>query len=158
MVSKADSGLLSKSHKFSTSNIEHICEMMEWAGISFGEEEMYKLNKSVKRLAEMSGASSLYFKGKIYGTKKDYWICSGTLGGDEESGLPAGQEPRGKGVNAVVFWVTDNLLSDWIQLPDCRPEHLIIARMMKHVMTGDLNACIESNPPFPGKERHFLRA
>jgi|TARA_B110000503_G_C7016014_1_gene357766 radial spoke head protein 4A len=30
--------------------------------------------------------------------------------------------------------------------------------MIKHVMTGDLNASIASNPPFPGKERHFLRA
>jgi radial spoke head protein 4A len=75
MVSKADSGLLSKSQKFATPNMEHICEMLEWAGISFGEEEMYKLNKSVKRLAEMSGASSIDFKGKIYGTKKDYWVC-----------------------------------------------------------------------------------
>jgi radial spoke head protein 4A len=26
------------------------------------------------------------------------------------------------------------------------------------VLTGDLNATIDSNPPFPGKERHFLRA
>ena len=25
-------------------------------------------------------------------------------------------------------------------------------------MTGDLNASIDSNPTFPGKERHFLRA
>jgi radial spoke head protein 4A len=25
-------------------------------------------------------------------------------------------------------------------------------------MSGDLNATIDSNPPFPGKERHFLRA
>ena len=25
-------------------------------------------------------------------------------------------------------------------------------------MTGDLNASIDTNPPFPGKERHFLRA
>lgn len=25
-------------------------------------------------------------------------------------------------------------------------------------MTGDLNASINSNPQFPGKERHFLRA
>ena len=25
-------------------------------------------------------------------------------------------------------------------------------------MTGNLNATIDSNPPFPGKERHFLRA
>ena len=54
--------------------------------------------------------------------------------------------------------MTDNLLHDWIQLPDCRPEHIICARMIKHVLTGDLNTTIDSNPPFPGKERHFLRA
>jgi len=30
--------------------------------------------------------------------------------------------------------------------------------MIKHVLTGDLNAKINSNPPVPGKERHFLRA
>lgn len=54
--------------------------------------------------------------------------------------------------------MTDNLLNDWIQLPDCRPEHILVARMIKHVFTGDLNADINSNPPFPGKERHLLRA
>lgn len=30
--------------------------------------------------------------------------------------------------------------------------------MIKHVFTGDLNATIDSNPPFPGRERHLLRA
>jgi len=30
--------------------------------------------------------------------------------------------------------------------------------MIKHVFTGNLNATFESNPPFPGKERHYLRA
>jgi len=30
--------------------------------------------------------------------------------------------------------------------------------MIKHVFTGNLNSEINSNPPFPGKERHFLRA
>ena len=30
--------------------------------------------------------------------------------------------------------------------------------MIKHICTGNLNATIDSNPPFPGKERHFLRA
>lgn len=54
--------------------------------------------------------------------------------------------------------MTDNILNDWIQLPECRPEFIAFARLMKHVMTGDLNASIDSNPPFPGKERHFLRA
>ena len=58
----------------------------------------------------------------------------------------------------VVFWVTDNLLNDWIQLPDCRPEHIIQARKIKHVLSGDLNATIDSNPTFDGKERHLLRA
>ena len=57
-----------------------------------------------------------------------------------------------------MYWVTDNLLLDWIQLPDVQPEHLIVSRMIKHVFTGNLNAQIDSCHPFPGKERHLLRA
>jgi radial spoke head protein 4A len=30
--------------------------------------------------------------------------------------------------------------------------------MIKHIFSGNLNASIDSNPPFPGKERHLLRA
>ena len=30
--------------------------------------------------------------------------------------------------------------------------------MIKYMFTGDLNANIDSCPPFPGKERHLLRA
>ena len=67
------------------------------------------------------------------------------------------QEKRGEGVNSLVYWVTDNLLSDWIQLPDASPEQLIVSRMIKHVFTGALNTVIDSCPPFPGKERHLLR-
>jgi len=33
-----------------------------------------------------------------------------------------------------------------------------IARKFKKVMTGDLNAVVNSSPAFPGKERHLLRA
>jgi len=58
----------------------------------------------------------------------------------------------------IKNWVTDNLLTDRIQLPECQPEHLIAAVNIKHVFTGQLNACIDSCPPFPGKERHLLRA
>jgi len=106
----------------------------------------------------MSGARSLRFMGKIFGTKMDYWIACGTLDHVEEPSKPDEIEPRGTGVNTHVFWVTDNILSDWVQLPECKPEYIAFSRLMKHVMTGDLNACIDSNPPFPGKERHFLRA
>ena len=67
-------------------------------------------------------------------------------------------EARGAGVNKFVFWVTTNLLNDWVQLPDAKPEHIIAARRIKHVLTGDLNATFDSNPSFPGLERHLLRA
>jgi len=30
--------------------------------------------------------------------------------------------------------------------------------MIKHVFSGNLNASIDSNPPFPGQERHLLKA
>ena len=43
-------------------------------------------------------------------------------------------------------------------MPDCKPNQVVAARQIKHIMTGDLNAEIQSNPTFPGKERHFLRA
>ena len=131
--------------------------MLEWAGVGFGEEETYLLARSFKRLAEMSGASQLQLFGKIYGTQKDYWVACGKLSGSEEAGKP-GNEARGDGVNTQVYWVTDHLLNDWIQLPDCCPEHIVEARKIKHVFTGDLNTEISSNPKFSGKERHFLRA
>ena len=46
----------------------------------------------------------------------------------EEDSKDTSVELRGKGVNATVFWVTDNLLGDWIQLPDCRPADIKQAR------------------------------
>ena len=158
MVVKRDNGMLGKGKKYVIPNIQEEAEMLEWAGISFGEEETYKLGKSIKRLAVMSGAGALKFVGKMYGTQKDYWLASGVLIPGEESMVSANCEKRGEGVNKFVYWVTDNLLNDWIQLPDCRPEHIQGARMIQHVLTGDLNADIDSNPSFPGKERHFLRA
>lgn len=106
----------------------------------------------------MSGATKLSFFGKIYGSCKDYWVVSGCLNHVEEPNQDSSVEKRGSGVNSQVFWVTDNILNDWIQLPECRPEHINAARMIKHVMSGNLNAQICSNPPFPGYERHFLRA
>ena len=106
----------------------------------------------------MSGAEALRFAGKIFGTQKDYWIAIGRLPQAEEDSKDATCEARGKGVNETVFWVTDNLLNDWIQLPDCSPQNIQQARKIKHIFTGDLNAEVDTNPAFTGKERHLLRA
>ncbi len=67
-------------------------------------------------------------------------------------------EKRGEGVNKLVYWVADDILEDWIQLPDVKPEQIMVAKLMKYIFTGNLNAEINSTPPFPGKERHLLRA
>jgi hypothetical protein len=39
--------------------------MLEWAGISFGEDRAYLIQKSLKRLAKVTGASSIKLFGKI---------------------------------------------------------------------------------------------
>ena len=94
----------------------------------------------------MSGADSIRFGGKVFGTGADYWIAVGKLSTSEEDSKDPTIEKRGTGVNETVFWVTDNLLNDWVQLPDCRPQDLKTARKIKHIFTGNLNADVESNP------------
>jgi hypothetical protein len=150
--------LLTRNKTFVIPNIVDEQRMFEWAGVVFGEETVVRLSKAVKRLAILSGASHLRFWGKIYGTQKDYWIVEGLLDTQEEERQSYDQEKRGEGVNKHVYWVNDNILEDWVQLPDLLPEHLQVARMIKHIITGNLNSTIDSNPPFPGKERHYLRA
>jgi hypothetical protein len=76
----------------------------------------------------MSGADRIRFAGKVLGTRKDYWLVSGVLIEPAENNQDVVIEKRGAGVNQLVFWVTDNLLNDWIQLPDCQPQHIQAAR------------------------------
>jgi len=72
----------------------------------------------------MSGAERLRFCGKIFGTQKDYWIASGEMLAAEEFSTDKTNEKRGEGVNKLVYWVTDNPINDWIQLPDAKVEHI----------------------------------
>jgi len=79
-------------------------------------------------LAVLSGASRLRFWGKILGIQRDYWVIEGVLESAEEDRQHWSQERRGEGVNKLVYWVNDNLLEDWIQLPDVTPQHIKAAR------------------------------
>lgn len=133
--------------------------VFEWAGISFGEKETYRLQKSLAELAQKTSATNLKFWGKIYGTEKDYYIAEGLVEGEEEGEeRPADFEARGSGVNQFVYWVTDGTLSDWTQLPDLNPNDVSAARSIKVLFTGDLEREIITNPFFFGKEKHYLRA
>ena len=72
------------TNTFVIPNIIEEARIFEWGGVSFGEDNAFKLSKSIRRLALLSGASQLRFWGKIYGSKKDYWIAEGVLDIPEE--------------------------------------------------------------------------
>jgi hypothetical protein len=47
---------------------------------------------------------------------------------------------------------------DWYELPLVTPQQLRTARLIKYAFTGSLNAQVISSPPFPGQEKHLLKA
>jgi hypothetical protein len=158
LIEEDDQEFVEKEIKCVIDDLPSTMKMFEWSGISFGDAETYRLYKAMKRLAKTSGASNLRFWGKYLGRQRDYFVIEGQLPHPEEAKAAPGAEDRGKGINSHVYWVTDDLLSDWIQLPDSEPKYIIAARQIKYIVTGNLNAELNTNPKFPGKERHFLRA
>ena len=95
LIQDKEKKFLSKGKKFSMPNLQEEAEMLDWAGINFGEETTYLLQHSLKRLAIMSGADSVRFCGKIFGTKCDYWIATGRLDKAEEKVNDINFEKRG---------------------------------------------------------------
>ena len=144
------------------SNLFADSEILEWAGISFGESETYRLQASLTKLSSSSGSDKIRLWGKIYGTENDYYVAEGFVaasGGDDEEGeKPKGFEDRGSGINQYVYWVTDNSLKDWTMLPDISPAQLEASRSIKVKFTGNLERDIITNPFFFGKEKHYLKA
>ena len=83
-IPSSERELLTRKVNVSLPNLLEEAEMFEWAGVSFGEEETYKLQKALKKLAVLSGASSLRFWGKVYGSERDYFVVEGDLLKSEE--------------------------------------------------------------------------
>mmetsp|Transcript_63694 Transcript_63694/g.73021 ORF Transcript_63694/g.73021 Transcript_63694/m.73021 type:complete len:468 (+) Transcript_63694:57-1460(+) len=140
------------------SDLETDFQMFNWAGIGFREEVVHKLSLSLRKLLWESKAKNLRFWGKIYGINKDYYVAEGELGKVTQGSQNRETEARGTGTNKFTYWVTDNIMEDWIELPDVTPEQIRVARSIKYIFKGDLNGKVVSQPKFPGKERHLLRA
>jgi len=139
-------------------NLMADAQLLETAGISFGEEETYRLAKSLQRLAVRTGAKRLRFWGKILGTQADYYVAEGLVSNQYADVPPTeDSEPIGTGVNRLSYWVANDVLDDWLELPIITPNHIKAARKIKHVFTGDLNASVNSYPVFPGLEKHLLK-
>lgn len=74
----------------------------EWAGVSFGQEETLRIFKSLTLLSVTKQAKQIRLWGKIFGSKKDYYIAEGIAeGGADDAELPAIVEPKGTGVNKM---------------------------------------------------------
>lgn len=143
------------------SNLHNDSEILQWAGVGFGQDETFRLQTSLTKLSITTGSEKIRLWGKIYGTQKDYYIAEGFVagaGGDEEEEKPKGFEERGTGVNEFVYWVTNSSLGEWTMLPDVTPDILNATRSIKVKLTGDLDAKIITNPFFFGTERQYLRA
>lgn len=68
----------------------------------------------------------------------------------EEAGAP--------GANKHTYYVAVSTdLAVWHKLPHAMPDHMVISRSIRHLLTGDLDAPVKTHPPFPGQERHYLR-
>merc|ERR1719482_1807009 len=86
------------------------------------------------------GVQKLRFWGKILCTGKDYYVAEGQLadGGEPDENDPD-FEPQGTGANAFTFWVTTSLTGTWEKLPHTNPKHIVAARKIKKILTGNLD-------------------
>lgn len=100
------------------------------------------------------------FWGKIGGLKKDYYVVEATMEGGEDGEVDPKWEAKGTGVNKMIYFVTSTLMDEnsWVELPTISPLHVIQARRIRHVFTGDLEYNIQTCPKFDGKEKHYLKA
>jgi Radial spokehead-like protein len=62
------------------------------------------------------------------------------------------------GCNLYMYFVCTSLQGPYTLLDDVKPAHIRAARCGSKLLTGNLDASVQSFPPFPGQERHFLRA
>lgn len=133
-------------------------KLMEWSGYTFTKTEWFKISLHMKKLLN-DNLQFLNFWGKIYGQEDDYFILQGKAkeakskikySNDEE---PFGQEGR----NNYIFWVANNSLAEWFELPMITAEQLRVSRLFKYIFKGRLNAKVNSFVPFDGTEAHLLK-
>ncbi|CAI6359810.1 unnamed protein product [Macrosiphum euphorbiae] len=67
-------------------------------------------------------------------------------------------EMFGVGANKNVYFVTNKLNTEWIELESVKPHHIVEARKIKRYFTGKLKNPINSFPKFNGSENEYLRA
>ena len=138
---------------------------ISWSGVGLDEKTSFLLTNSIRNLSAKLQAGFLKFFGIIYGTEKDYYIVQASdyesaeenKEGEKEEKDPKIENRKEDGVNQFAYFATNDLTSEWVELPDVSPSQIIGSRLIRYTFTGDLNRNIYTNPYFNGQEKHYLR-
>ncbi|XP_073405449.1 radial spoke head protein 6 homolog A-like isoform X2 [Dendrobates tinctorius] len=68
------------------------------------------------------------------------------------------REDNGTGANKYVYFVCTEAGAEWLRLPPVTPAQITVARKIRRLFTGNLDAPVITYPPFPGSEANLLRA
>lgn len=145
-------------------NLTEESNFHEWAGVSLGRTETFRLHMALKHLAAKKPVKNLRFFGKLFGTDKDYLVVEGVMDAEEEEADDAKDalgnaiQKTGDGPNKYTYFVCNALGEEWIKLPRVTPHQVTVARKTRRLLTGRLDAAVGGHPPFPGTEREYLRA
>lgn len=134
---------------------------LEWAGVSLGEEDLYRIVCSLQQLAAQKSLTAVRLFGKIFGTQKDYIIAEAKVPSHPEPAEDVANskdEPAGQGVNELCYFVCNTPGGAWTQLPYVSVQMIKKARNMRRLFTGDLQSAVPGYPHFPWTEAHYLRA
>lgn len=135
-------------------------KILEGVGINISSKEVIKLRESMKKLLN-ERVSKMRFWGKILGKEQDYYIVQIEYKQPQiitKYTAKKDHEPRyNEGANYYVFYATNDLLGDWVELPDVTYEQIRISRLFKYYLSGNLNRKVKSFIDFPGKEAHLLK-
>merc|ERR1719456_1816497 len=66
-----------------TQDLQAEANLLEWAGVSFGRQETFRMHKALKKLAAENKTRQVRFWGKIACAKSDYYIAQGQTQMDE---------------------------------------------------------------------------
>ncbi|KAF4076430.1 hypothetical protein AMELA_G00215050 [Ameiurus melas] len=167
-------------------DVTEMAFFMEQIGVGLGWVEMQRILLALKQLVDMQPLHSCRFWGKILGIEGNYLVAETYYMGDEEEEkveetqnkgeageedevikvpkssykppTPVPKEPRHSGTNKFTYFVCREPGLPWVRLPDVTPAQITVARQIRKLFTGRLDAPIVCYPPFPGKEANYLRA
>ena len=136
--------------------------LLEWAGLSLGKGDMYRLYLSIKKLCETlpGEVEGVRLFGKVNTRTSPYYVLEGKNPEDQEGVDEALQEGR-SGVNKFKYWVASSVEAapkDWRALPNVTCEQIVKSKQFKKLLSGNLDGAVFAYPPFPGNEKELLRA